>query len=162
MNWLKDHVFIATWRVAHPLRNFDLPDGRGAQPLSGFELTGGRSLAVFQGVGGFGIFSAFHSFYRDEFNLDPCFEGVGDSSECTECGISRFLRYARRGSRFRSSFSFLIRTEPSGKTARTSSSPPIASITLRSVLRYMSARRSSLAMAGCLTFSCAASCSCVS
>lgn len=33
----------------------------------------------------------------------------------------------------------------------------MARMTLRSVLRYMSARRSSLAMAGCRIFNCAAS-----
>ena len=55
---------------------------------------------------------------------------------------------ALRRSRFRGTFSCLMRTEPSGKTGRTSSSPPISSMTLRSVLRYTSVRRSSLAMAG--------------
>src|SRR5215218_5888615 len=44
-----------------------------------------------------------------------------------------------------------MRTSPSGNTARISSCPPIASMKWRRVLTYMSARRSSLEMADCLT-----------
>ncbi|KAG1530166.1 hypothetical protein G6F50_017498 [Rhizopus delemar] len=45
----------------------------------------------------------------------------------------------------------LIRTDPSGNRATTSSCPPIASMWLRSVEMYMSVRFSILAMDGCCT-----------
>ncbi len=32
--------------------------------------------------------SAFLCFHRNEFDLDPCVEGIGDSGERTECDIS--------------------------------------------------------------------------
>ena len=52
---------------------------------------------------------------------------------------------------FSRSEKLLIFTAPSGNRAMTSSSPPIASMWLRSVERYMSVRFSSLAIDGCCT-----------
>src|SRR6185312_11649233 len=52
-----------------------------------------------------------------------------------------------------------MRTVPSGNTARISSSPPMALIKSRKVLRYMSVRFSSFEMEDCFTFSSLAKCS---
>ena len=42
-------------------------------------------LRVFKGSEVLVFSSAFLRFHRNEFNLDPCVEGMGDSGEFTEC-----------------------------------------------------------------------------
>ncbi len=54
-------------------------------------------LWVFKGSEVLVFSSAFLRFHRNEFNLDPCVEGIGDSGECTECDppSPRLWRVAR-------------------------------------------------------------------
>ena len=71
-------------------------------------------------------------------------------SEETVCTRRSALVSSTQGATaFSSSGKLLIFTDPSGKRAATSSSPPIASIGLRKVEICMSVRRSSLVIAGC-------------